>query len=151
MWRAIRNTTIDHIQMDKNIRMWNSGIIALNNQDKIKLLDAVLLFNDTLCDQKIVCRVKEQFAFSVILEKHGNLNVADAWILHYWGNKEEWHQKIIAFMMPLLLSATHPQEVAALINIAEWKKIPYHRHISSLKRRLLKFCANKKDRILNIE
>ncbi|CDS91764.1 hypothetical protein MUK51_00385 [Sphingobacterium faecium] len=151
MWKIIGGTKINNILMDDTIRMWNSGIIALNQQDKIKLLDDVLLFNDTLCNQNIVCRVKEQFAFSVVLEKHGNLNVADSWILHYWGNKEEWHQKILDFLMPLLLAAHKPEDVADLIDTEEWIKTPYHRHISSFKKRLLKFCINKKDRTLTIE
>jgi hypothetical protein len=151
MWKIIRGTTINTIFMDETIQMWNSGIIALNKQDKIKLLDDVLLFNDTLCEQNIVCRVKEQFAFSVVLEKHGNLKVADSWILHYWGNKEEWHQRILEFITPHLLSANKPDEVASLIDTASWIKIPYHRHVSSLKKRLLKVCITKKDRVLIIE
>lgn len=151
MWKIIQKTEINHILMDESIRMWNSGIIALNHQDKINLLDEVLLFNDTLCEQNIVCRVKEQFAFSVVLEKHGNLKVADAWILHYWGNKEEWHQKILAYICPQLLAGMTPEEVASSIDLKEWTKIPYHRHVSSFKKQLLKFSANKKDRILTIE
>lgn len=151
MWKAISGKTINDIKMDESIRMWNSGIIALNTNDKLVLLEQVRSFNDRLCEMQVASRVKEQFAFSVILEKQSQLKIANNWILHYWGNKEEWHQKILDFLMPQLLAGKNPLEVAKSINPADWKKIPYHRHVSSLKKSVLAYYNPKKDRILTVE
>jgi hypothetical protein len=66
--------------------MWNAGVLGFNTRHK-QLLEQVLLLTDQLYTD-FPKHIAEQFAFSAIFGRQGNIFAAAPYLLHYWNLKE---------------------------------------------------------------
>ncbi len=139
MWERVKNKKYANILIDEKTCMWNSGLIALNSKEKLQLLNKTLEVNDQFCIDGIECRVKEQFAFGVVLNGTSKLKEAREWAIHYWGNKEEWSEKISTFLSRELLKGHTALEAANEIDIKSWEKLPINRHQRSWNKKFHKW------------
>ena len=69
-----------------NINMWNAGVIGLNSGHK-NLLSDVLALTDAIYPS-FKKHTVEQFAFSYVFQKYGDIKSAEKYLFHYWGLKE---------------------------------------------------------------
>ena len=136
MWEKIKNKKYQNILINTNTSMWNSGVIAIPHKDKLRLLSKALLVNDQLCEENIECRVKEQFAIGIVLESEHKLIEADKWIIHYWGNKEEWNREINLFFSKMNQCRLESLDVVNVIQISDWIKLPINRAKNSFGKKL---------------
>lgn len=147
MWNKIKNRSYVDILINKQTAMWNSGVIALPEKDKFTLLSKALVINDQLCEEGVECRVKEQFAIGIVLEHTHKLIEAQKWIIHYWGNKEEWNLRINIFFSKKNQYGLSAEDTVQRINILEWGSLPINRMKTSLGKKLArwahKYCPDK--------
>lgn len=120
LWSKVRNKTFANIHIDKNINMWNAGVIGIPNTS-FDLINQSLQINDEMCDSNALCFVVEQLSFSIVLENQLKLTASDHVIGHYWGNKEEWDDTISNWMKKSLMNNYTLQEM-----IEQVKNIPFH-------------------------
>lgn len=142
MWNKIKGQSYAQIVIDNTTAMWNSGVIALPQESKLELLSKSLIINDQLCVEGIECRVKEQFAIGIVLENTKKLIEARKWIIHYWGNKEEWNLKINLFFSKENQFSLSAESAVDRINISDWTLIPINRTKTSMGKRLIRY-SNK--------
>ena len=74
--------------------MSNAGVIAIPKYQHISLIKEAILVCDALLETNCPTRLIEQFSFSLILQNRTKLKNIDREIIHYWGKKEEWNEKI---------------------------------------------------------
>lgn len=139
MWKQVENKSYEGILVNNQTHMWNSGVIALPEKDKLALLRKSLSINDQLCEDKIECRVKEQFAIGIALENSGRLLPSSQWIIHYWGNKKEWHTLINNYFSKVAQCQMTAFDAAESLDINEWINVPINRMKTSLGKRLLRW------------
>jgi len=69
-----------------HMKMWNAGVIGLNNSEK-HIVEDVLALTDVIYKQ-FRKHIAEQFAFSYCLQQNGKVTSASDYIVHYWNLKE---------------------------------------------------------------
>ncbi len=139
MWTRTKNNHYSGIVVNEKTSMWNSGLIAIPAKDKKDLLNKALAINDQLCEEKVECRVKEQFAIGIVLDSTGKLLHGTRWVIHYWGNKEEWNQTIALYFSAIHQQALTASEAVDKLDIVEWVNVPINRMKTSLGKRLIKW------------
>lgn len=70
----------------QDLAMWNAGVIGFNTR-YIAMLDDILAFTDREYP-RFPKHIMEQFAFSIFLQKAGDVKAAAPYIVHYWNLKE---------------------------------------------------------------
>lgn len=139
MWEQSKNKSFGGMLVDNKSVMWNAGFVAVNEKNKIELLNKALASNDEMCDQGVTQWLIEQFSLSQALVSSNKIKPADKFIAHYWGNKEEWVQNINNFFAKMHLHQCSVDESIKAIDIEVWKKIPINRCKKSIPKRLEKF------------
>jgi hypothetical protein len=139
MWEQTKNKKFGGMLVHEKSAMWNAGVVAINEKDKVRLLNQALSSTDEMCDQNVTQWLIEQFSLSQSLASTNNLKPADQYFAHYWGNKEEWIHKIDVFFSEVFQKGNSVDEVIKDIDIEKWKAIPIMRYKKSWGRKLLKF------------
>lgn len=75
--------------------MWNAGVLGISEKN-LHFLDEVLFLTDEM-HKKYKKHVIEQFAFSYVLQKKGQVHAAPL-VAHYWRNKEAFNTFIESFL-----------------------------------------------------
>lgn len=147
MWERTKTRSYSGILINEKTPMWNSGVIAIPEKDKVALLTKALEINDQLCEEGVECRVKEQFAIGVVLENTGRVLESRQWILHYWGNKDEWNLTINNYFSKLHQCGVSALSAVKLVEIQDWVKLPINRAKTSIGKRLArwaqKYCQDR--------
>ncbi len=91
----VKTETFGSLLIDENSIMWNAGVIALPAGSS-HYLQTALEACDAMCRSEMRVQFTEQFALSLALAQTKKLYEAKEWFLHYWNNKPEWEQNIIA-------------------------------------------------------
>jgi hypothetical protein len=92
-------------------QMWNAGVIGIPGQ-RLALIDSALAICDELLAAGIGHTLVEQFAFSAALAA-ADLQPAQPWFDHYWGNKPAFHAAIAGRLAGHCLAATSAAAVIA--------------------------------------
>jgi hypothetical protein len=103
LWANLEGRTFATWQYLPTDGMWNSGVLALPAADARLLRDALELY-DAMGAAGVRHFATEQLAVGLVLGRTGRLRSAEAWFLHYWGNKasfdheiarrlDEWHRR----------------------------------------------------------
>jgi lipopolysaccharide biosynthesis glycosyltransferase len=73
--------------------MWNAGIVGIphTHTNRIHEVRAMIETMENLSFSPRT-RLKEQLAFSIFCQSHGEITPAQPAFLHYWGNKEGWYE-----------------------------------------------------------
>lgn len=123
MWKQTQNKEYGGMLVKKDSAMWNAGIVGLDEKNKLALLNKALLSTDEMCKANVTNWLIEQFSLSQSLASSGNLNPADKWFAHYWGNKEEIIQAINSFFAKTLVKKLSIEEAISSIDMVAWKKL----------------------------
>lgn len=122
-WEKFLSTTPlaynnQQVQFDKNLRMFNAGVVGLNSLHKAVLQDVLALTDAVYA--KFPKHIAEQFAFSYCLQKEGPVKTADHRIAHYW-NLKEFRQLLKTFFtlhaeesIPNLIKKLHVMDAMAI-------------------------------------
>ncbi len=84
-------------------RMWNAGIAALPAERAESWLADALECLDALCAAGVESAFLEQFSLSQSLDRDRQLQAAEPWFIHYWGNKESWNARVACFLADVQL------------------------------------------------
>ena len=120
MWRVGKGKSFGSLQIDENSIMWNSGVIAIPAGFS-DYLQIALESCDAMCQSKMRPYFVEQLVVGLALTKSKKLYEAKEWFLHYWGNKNEWHEIIIE---PFLLETQHLSLAETVLLFKEIKYFP---------------------------
>jgi hypothetical protein len=86
LYEVLLNNKQLNIEMDPELRMWNSGVIGLNGVNS-EILKEILETTDAL-SELLKSHILEQFAFAYHFQKNGKVQKACDTIHHYWYFKE---------------------------------------------------------------
>ncbi|GGK63553.1 hypothetical protein ACD591_00830 [Rufibacter glacialis] len=115
MWQQVQGMDFGAFQINSRHQMWNAGVVAVPAQQNLAAIALALRICDQMCAQQVTPRLIEQFALSVALQETYGLQEAKPWLAHYWGNKEEWNERIAQFFLAARLEGcTVAQEVVRL-------------------------------------
>lgn len=89
-FKILSSRSFAGIHATNNSRQWNSGVIAVPAGQSSKLELALSVLDDMMRIQ-VPGRTLEQVAAGLALENSGKLEGCDQQILHYWANREAWH------------------------------------------------------------
>ncbi|MBY0414161.1 MAG: hypothetical protein K2Q18_08345 [Bdellovibrionales bacterium] len=123
MWQQTHNKTFGGMLVDKNSAMWNAGIVAFSEQEKIMLLERALKSTDEMCEQKVEQWLIEQFSLSQSLAYTNKLLQCDEWFAHYWGFKEKVLRNIQHFLSTILQQGLSINDAVKLIDIQSWNNL----------------------------
>ncbi len=143
MWNQIKYKNYSGITINEKSAMWNAGVVALSHEEKMKYLNLALSINDEMCNQGVTRRLIEQFSLSVALESSSKLIDAKDSIAHYWGNKDEWNDKIAYYFSFLFQSNLPIIELLKSFNKDEWLKLPIIRSKKSLNKKIVNFANSR--------
>lgn len=123
MWKQTKDKEFGGMFVKKDSAMWNAGIVALDEKNKVELLQKSLSSTDGMCEADVTKWLIEQFSISQALASTGKLKPADHWFAHYWGNKEELILAINTFFTKAFKQMLTIDEAIASIDIKIWKKL----------------------------
>ena len=123
MWSQVKNKTFAGILVDKNSAMWNAGLVALPERDKVKILEKTLSCNDEMCAQNVERWLIEQFSLSLALAETKKLNEGAEWFIHYWYGKEAMITEINKFLAAQFVQNSNIPQSINQINPQDWVQI----------------------------
>ncbi len=136
MWKQSKGKIFLGQLVTEDLCMWNAGVIGLPADKAIPLLSDVLHLCDALCGAGITRRLIEQFAFSVILSKKGDLSACDQSIGHYWANKSEWNYIILELFTKIHLQNISKEDLREAFNDIDLNKLPIYKKESTTRVKL---------------
>jgi hypothetical protein len=117
MWEQVQGKKFGGVEITAQHAMWNAGVVILPSEKKTDAIKLALKICDDMCQAGVTRRLIEQFALSVALKEVYNLEAANSWIGHYWGNKAEWNAAIGRFFGDShLKDISIQQEIAGMEN-----------------------------------
>jgi len=93
LWRQIDGRDAAGVRFAAPCPMWNAGVIAVGAGNHA-VLDRALAALDRLMDDGIRHNLVEQLAISAAFAASGRLRPADAWLDHFWSNKDGYGREI---------------------------------------------------------
>ena len=100
-WNILKTNTYSGIKATVDSRQWNSGIIGIPQGEKNRIIKALKVL-DAMMAEQIPGRTLEQVAAGLALEGTGALESCEEVILHYWANKNAWHEYATGFLFEVL-------------------------------------------------
>lgn len=122
MWKQTRNKQFGGMLVDQHSAMWNAGVVAINEKNKIELITKALQSTDQMCEQNIERWLIEQFSLSLALSSSGKLEACDQWIAHYWGNKEMVIRNIQSLFSSALMQSIPLDQLISSTDFSSWRK-----------------------------
>lgn len=98
MWKRIKNQTFAGNIITENDFMWNAGVIGIPANISNKTIETAIKMCDEMCSSINVNFLIEQFCVSVTLQRIAEIQAANGWIGHYWGNRDSWTNLISSFI-----------------------------------------------------
>ena len=127
MWSELKNRELEGIQVPASICMWNAGVIFLPEIFARSLNHKVLGVCDEICSTIKRHTFAEQFAYSYVLSNNGTIIAANDDLLHYWGNKHEWNERIDTYLAKAFLRGETIDSCARYFNSKYFLDIPVFR------------------------
>lgn len=137
MWNAVKGKNIGGCTVSMKHNVWNSGVIGIPKGKLKTVVRLALELCDKILDAKVDCFTAEQYAFAVAMQEYCQVMPATGWIIHYWGNKDEWHKSINDFMIKSYLSDHTVQQDLDALTTFPFDNIKSFIKKSNTKRRLL--------------
>lgn len=138
MWKAMKGVQIEDCVVSLKHNDWNSGVIGIPAKQLTPVIRLALAACDIILAKKVRCFTAEQYAFSIAMQEKTKVQAATPWVLHYWGNKEEWHKYINEFMITSYLSGASVEQDISSLKDFPFEKIRLYVRKSNTKRRLLR-------------
>ena len=153
-WQALNRIDLLGHRIDSQSSQWNSGVVGLCGDHRIRLLDAASIM-DQLNEIGVKQHTLEQVALSVVFEHTGRLQASSDWFVHYYANKPAWKpladeleslkqqgknlSALTAWFaaIPAFPAETPPQPAMFSRLVNKWK--------NSVRKRLLKRTPDKQD------
>lgn len=139
MWQQTCNKKFGGMLVDEKSMMWNAGVVAIPDEKKEIFLNRALKSNDEMCAQNVTRRLIEQFSLSLSLNAEEKKMKASEWILHYWGNKDEWNTEIAKLFARFFQLNLNKKTMLEEIDIEYFLKIPIIKHQRSWNKKIIKF------------
>lgn len=118
MWKALKGKVIDNCIISEQHNVWNSGVVGIPRTKVSELIELAIHVCDYILESGVKCFTAEQYALSVAMTEYCEIVPIDKYIIHYWGNKDEWTSLIITFMCnSFLKNKTVDQEIKALAKV----------------------------------
>lgn len=112
LWKALRRTPLDGYTPSAGDAMWNSGVIAAPAADRALVDEAIALYEE-MGRRGFRHFVAEQLAEGLVFGRTGRLREADAWFMHYWGNRPAYDAEIARRLSEAFLEGMSVKEAAA--------------------------------------
>lgn len=136
MWKAMKGEQIGDCVVSLKHNVWNSGVIGIPADKLLPVIRLALQACDRILEKKVRCFTAEQYAFSIAMQEYGTVKAATPWVLHYWGNKDEWHRRINEFMITSYLSGAGVEQDILALGDFPFEDIKLYVRKSNTKRRL---------------
>ena len=136
MYRQCSGNTFAGIVVDGNSTMYNAGVVGLAATRAGEAVTLALEVCDAMCAAGVTRRLVEQFALSLALEACGGLTAANGSIGHYWGNKEDWNERITAFFLEHHLGDDDLAQQIAAAGAVDFAALPIYKRSSGTRRKL---------------
>lgn len=118
MWKALEGQQIGSCTISQRHNVWNSGVIGIPKDKLTDVIHLALTVCDTILKTDVDCFTAEQYAFSIAMQEECELLPAEDWVIHYWGNKDEWTSLAMTFICnSFLCDRRVDDEIKALNNI----------------------------------
>jgi len=137
MWKQIKNRTYGGIKIDEGKCMWNAGVAGVSGQNT-KLIGLALAICDEMCRDKVKPRLIEQFALSIALGSISELSAAETFIGHFWGNKDQWNEKINQLLIENLLKNQGVEKLTEEVRKMDFEEFPVRIKVRNTRLRLQK-------------
>lgn len=138
MWTQTKGNVFGGLTIHNNTAMWNAGAIGIPSAQSELLISSALKICDDMCQAKVTRRLIEQFAFSVSLQHHSEVQAANQFIGHYWGNKKEWLTLINHFFAQALIEQWTLAKQLEKMKELDFFKIPINITYSSNREKWMK-------------
>lgn len=140
LWKVVKGKCYAGVQIGEDSEMWNSGVIGMPAAQAEDVCELAL----RLCDEMLADGVRsfnvEQFCFSVAL-RHvcGDIQSAEPYICHYWGNKDGWCQRIEEFLVRSYMEEHSLEEDLQCLRDMDMTATPYYVRTPIWRKRLLRW------------
>ncbi|WP_205504479.1 hypothetical protein [Rufibacter psychrotolerans] len=137
MWQQVKGMDFGRFKLAEHHHMWNAGVVMVPAQKNQEAISLALQVCDTLCARHVTPRLIEQFALSVALEETYGLQEAKPWIAHYWGNKDEWNERISQFFLESYLQGLTLAQDIARVQQFDYKPLALVKRPKNTRKRLM--------------
>lgn len=118
MWKALKGKTIEGCVISEKHNVWNSGVVGIPHTKVDHVIGLAIQVCDYILETGVKCFTAEQYALSVAMKEYCKIVPVEKYIIHYWGNKDEWTSLIITFICnSFLKDKSVDQEVKALAKV----------------------------------
>ena len=138
MWSQVKGLRVGETEIGAGHAMWNAGVVAIPAAQNTAAVALALHLCDTMCQRNVTRRLIEQFSLSVALAETYPMQPANAFIGHYWGNKEQWSEEISRFFLESHLKAYSVAQDIERIRHFDFKRFAMIRRIKKTRQRLTK-------------
>ncbi len=140
MWKALNGETVENCTFSAKHNVWNSGIIGIPRRQLQAVVHLAVHVCDFILSKNVKCFTAEQYAFSVAMQENvEEIFSSQPWIVHYWGNKEEWNAYIHNFFLTSYVTNRSVEEdIQAVASDKGYCKLAVHKRIPNTKKRLTK-------------
>lgn len=148
MWNAVKGKNIGGCTISMRHNVWNSGVIGIPSGKAVEVCRLALNICDKILRSGAKCFTAEQYAFAVAMQEKGEVRAAEPWVVHYWGNKDEWQEHIDEFIIKAhIKNMTLAEEIASSSSFPS-ASLPVFIKKSNTQRRLVKLVKSMfKDKV----
>jgi hypothetical protein len=128
--------------------MWNAGIVGIPHTHTARIHEVGTMI-ETMESLSLShrTRLKEQLAFSIFCQSHGEIRPAETGFLHYWGNKEGWYD----FGVRIFLNTWKAETTVEKLGVSLQNQKDSLPHETPLKKSRIERRKAKLRRILNLD
>lgn len=124
IYQSLNGKTFAQYRIGAESEMWNAGVIALPAASAATYVADALMLCDAMTATDCERILLEQFAFSLALNREGNLQKAEHWIGHYCGNKTAWNQATQLFILRGLMQGMDFKQLCAYSGNFDFLALP---------------------------
>ncbi len=138
LWSEVHGQTYAGVKVPENVAMWNAGVLGLPVNKQKETIETAIRICDELCEKQVKSWLIEQFSWSLALQTMHNLHPANAFIGHYWGNKDQWDNAIQQHLLSSHLQSRNFEEEVDAVKSFDFKSIPIKLNPKLGRQRLIK-------------
>ena len=148
MWNAMKGKSVGGCTVSMRHNVWNSGVIGIPAGRAAAVYAMATEACDAILGCGAGCFTAEQYAFSIAMQEAMQLQPAEPWVAHYWGNKEEWQGRIASFITEAHTSGLSLDDEIKALDAFPMATLPLFVRKSNTQRRLTKLIKRMfKDKI----